>query len=188
MTFGGFLAAASSPIAHTTAADDTTRSVQKALERLPYYGVFDFLAFSVDRGCVTLVGYVYRDHLKSAAEEEVKRARGVDEVSNGLEVLPASLHDDRIRRATFARIYLDNVLSRYAPGGEGQVRYDVFNLWRYPGMQPVGSFPIHIIVKNGQTTLMGAVGSDADKQIAGMRAREIGGVFSVENKLVVEKQ
>ena len=32
------------------------RVVQKALERLPHYGVFDFLAFGVDRGTVTLFG------------------------------------------------------------------------------------------------------------------------------------
>ena len=62
--------------------------MQRALERLPYYGVFDFMAFGVDRGTVTLTGYTYHGSLKSAAEKATKRASGVDEVANRLEVLP----------------------------------------------------------------------------------------------------
>ena len=98
-------------------AQETTRSVRRALERLPYYGVFDFMAFGVDRGTVTLMGYTYHGSLKSAAERATKRASGVDEVANKLEVLPPSPFDDRIRWATFYKIYTDSSLSRYAPGG-----------------------------------------------------------------------
>jgi len=81
------------------------------LERLPYYGVFDFLAFSVDRGTVTLAGYAYEGNLKADAEMATKRAAGVDEVANKIEVLPVSHQDDRIRWATFYRLYTDDVLS-----------------------------------------------------------------------------
>ena len=55
---------------------------------------------------------------------------------------------------------------------------------RFPGMQPVGRYPIHIVVKNGRTMLLGVVDSAADRQIAEVRAREVSGVFEVENGLV----
>jgi osmotically-inducible protein OsmY len=52
-------------------------------------------------------------------------------------------------------------------------------------MQPLGSYPIHIIVKNGRTTLLGVVDNKGDKQIAEVRAREVSGVFAVENELTI---
>jgi hypothetical protein len=48
------LATSSSPAAQGVSVKQTTESVRRALERLPYCGVFDFLAFSVERGVVTL--------------------------------------------------------------------------------------------------------------------------------------
>ena len=56
---------------------------------------------------------------------------------------------------------------------------------RYPGLQPLGSYPIHIVVKHGRTTLVGAVDNEADKILAGVRARDIPGVFEVKNELEV---
>jgi osmotically-inducible protein OsmY len=58
---------------------------------------------------------------------------------------------------------------------------------RFLGMQPVGVYPIHIIVKNGRTMLLGVVDSAADRQIAEVRAREVSGVFAVENSLTVAR-
>ena len=171
--------------AQSYSAEDTTRSVRRMLERLPYYGVFDYIAFGVDRGTVTLVGYSYQGSLKKDAETATKRASGVDEVSNKIEVLPASQNDDRIRWATFYRIYSDDFLSRYAPGGVHGVLRELDDQRRFPGMQPVGFYAIHIIVKNGRTMLLGVVDSAADRQIAEVRAREVNGVFGVENDLTV---
>ena len=54
-------------------------------------------------------------------------------------------------------------------------------------MQPSGNYPIHIIVQNGRTTLLGIVDNDSDKTVAGFKAREISGVFALENELVVGK-
>ena len=182
-------AVAPAPAAQGIAADQTTMSVRRALERLPYYGVFDFLAFAVDRGTVTLQGYAYQGSLKSAATRAVKRVSGVDEVtSNGITLLPASQNDDRIRWATFYRIYTDDFLSRYAPGGPMGVRYEARQFARFPGMQPYGTYPIHIIVKHGRTTLLGVVDNESDKTLAGIRAREVDGVFAVENELVVDRK
>jgi len=164
---------------------EATLRVRRALERLPYYGVFDFLAFGVDRGTVTLMGYAYRGSLKSDAEQAVKRIPGIDEVGNKIEILPAAQNDDRIRWATFYNIYTDDFLSRYAPGGAMRAYYEVLQFTRFPGMQPFGTYPIHIIVRNGRITLLGVVDNEADKTLAGVRAREITQVFGVENELVI---
>ena len=50
------------------------------------------------------------------------------------------------------------------------------------------SLAIHIIVKNGGTMLLGIVDVAADRQIAEVRAREVIGVFEVENGLNVARQ
>jgi hyperosmotically inducible periplasmic protein len=171
--------------AQTVTPEETVRSVQRMLERLPYYGVFDFIAFGVNRGTVTLVGYTFQPKLKADAEMATKRAVGVDEVSNKIEVLPVSHNDDRIRWATFYRIYADDFLSRYAPGGLPEVLRDIDDELRFPGMQPVGRYPIHIIVKGGRTMLLGVVDNAADRQVAEVRAREVSGVFAVDNGLIV---
>ena len=181
----GAISGARSATAQSVAPDETVRSVRKMLERLPYYGVFDFIVFRVDRGAVYLAGYSFEGRLKMDAETATKRASGVDEVANKIEVLPASLNDDRIRWATFYRIYTDDFLSRYAPGGEFGVLQDLRDEQQFPGMQPVGPYAIHIVVKNGRTMLLGIVDSAADRQIAEVRAREVTGVFEVENGLSI---
>ena len=175
--------------AQTLSARETTQSVQRALERLPYYGVFDFMAFNVERGTVTLTGYAYHGSLRSAAESATRRVAGVDEIANRVELLPASQNDDRIRWATFYRVYTDAFLSRYAPGGPDQIRRDLYDSRRFPGMhQPLGMYAIHIVVRNGHTTLFGVVDNAGDRQIAEMRAREVTGVFSIENEIEVAKK
>jgi hyperosmotically inducible periplasmic protein len=173
------------PHAQSVAAKETALMVQRALLRLPYYGVFDFLVFSVDRGVVSIGGFAYRANLKSEAVASVKRVTGVDEVASKIEVLPASHNDDRIRSSTFYNIYTDDFLSRYAPGGAMSARYEAISFARFPGMQPFGTYPIHIVVRNGKTMLLGVVDNDSDKTLAGVRAREISGVFGVENDLIV---
>src|SRR5215211_7260217 len=184
----GAINAATNATAQSVTPEETVRSVRKMLERLPYYGVFDFIVFRVDRGAVYLAGYSFEGRLKMDAEAATKRASGVDEVANKIEVLPASPNDDRIRWETFYRIYTDDFLSRYAPGGEFGVLQDVRDERHFPGMQPVGPYAIHIIVKNGRTMLLGIVVSAADRQIAEVRAREVAGVFEVENGLTVARQ
>jgi len=54
-------------------------------------------------------------------------------------------------------------------------------------MQPVGIYPIPVIVKNGRTRLLGVVDSTADRQLAQVRAREVTGVFGVENSLAAAR-
>jgi len=171
--------------AQSVSSGETVRSVRRMLERLPYYGVFDYIVFRVDRGTVYLAGYSFEGRLRADAEMAAKRASGVDEVADKIEVLPASQNDDRIRWATYYRIYTDDFLSRYAPGGVPGVLQELRDERQFPGMQPVGRYPIHIIVKNGRTMLLGIVDNASDRQLAEVRAREVTGVFEVENSLTV---
>jgi hyperosmotically inducible protein len=156
----------SSGTANPKSIERIYKEVRHELVTLPFYGVFDNLAYKVDPdGTVTLFGQVTRPTLKSDAENAVKHIEGVEKVVNNIEVLPTSMVDDQIRRAAYRAIYGNEVLSQYQ-------------------MRAVP--PIHIIVKNGHITLEGVVAREMDKQIAGMQANSVPGVFSVTNNLVVE--
>jgi hyperosmotically inducible periplasmic protein len=185
------------PSARVMVQADTKQSIEdirKELLQLPYYSVFDFLAFSYDRGTVVVGGYAYALGLKKDAERAIKRASGVDTVVDKIEELPANQFDDQIRWATYYKIYRDPFLSRYAPGGgllwgHRHAYGGAFSPYRgaFPGLEPAGDYPIHIIVQNGRVMLLGVVDNDSDKTVAGLRAREVSGTFDVENQLVVEK-
>jgi hyperosmotically inducible periplasmic protein len=144
------------------------KEVRHELLMLPYYSVFDWLEFEAKPdGTVILNGQVTRPTLKSDAENVVKRIEGVEMVVNQIEVLPLSSNDDRIRRAVYRALF------NYGSP-----------LFRY-GMGAVPS--IHIIVKNGNVTLKGNVSSQADADIANIRARSVPGIFGVKNELAVER-
>jgi hyperosmotically inducible protein len=143
------------------------REVRHELVMLPFYGVFDNFSYKVDGGTVTLLGQVSRPTLKSDAENAVKRIEGVERVNNQIEVLPLAPNDDRIRLAVYRAIYGTAGLDRY-------------------GLQAVP--PIHIIVKNGNVSLEGAVGTEMDKNLANIKANGVSGVFSVKNNLQVDKK
>jgi len=145
-------------------ADRIVREVRHELVTLPYYSVFDNLAYKVDGYTVTLFGQVTKPVLKSDAEKAVKKIEGVENVVNNIEVLPLSPMDDGIRRAVYRAIY-------------GQPGLEMYSLRAVP--------TIHIIVKNGHVTLNGAVGNAGDKQRAGIAANAVPGVFSVTNDLLV---
>ena len=176
-------------------AKSSVEEIRKELLQLPYYGVFDFLAFSYDKGSVTLMGYAYHPTLKRDAARAAKRASGVDQVIDKIAELPVSQNDDELRWKTYYAIYRDAFLSRYAPGGgllwghrhSFGAGFHAMNLRRFAGMEPLGDYPLHIIVKHGTITLLGVVDSEGDKTVAGIRAREVLGSFRVENELAVEK-
>ena len=142
------------------------KEVRHELLMLPYFGVFDNIAFKVDGYNVTLLGQVVRPSLKSDAENVVKHIEGVEKVDNQIEVLPPSPMDDRIRQRLFRAIYQYSPLQKYELGVQK---------------------PIRIIVKNGHVTLEGVVDNDGDKNLAGIRANGVSGTFSVTNNLQVVK-
>ena len=146
---------------------DLAGQVRHQLVMIPYYSVFDDLNYSVENGVVTLSGAVTWPVVKDDAERSVKKLPGVTQVINNIRVLPLSTFDNRIRLAEYRSIY----------GFGGLYRYGM-------GTQP----SIHIIVDNGHVTLIGVVDSEADKNLANIRANTVPGVFSVTNNLRVEEK
>jgi hyperosmotically inducible periplasmic protein len=140
------------------------REVRHELLMLPWFGVFDNIAFQVNGDTVTLYGQVTRPTLKSDAENLVKHIEGVSHVINKVEVLAPSPMDDQLRLALYRAIYEYPPLEKYALGVQK---------------------PIRIIVKNGHITLEGVVDSETDRNLAGVRANSVTGVFSVTNDLRV---
>ena len=141
------------------------QQVHHKLAMLPWYGVFDNLEYQINGSDVTLEGQVVTDVTKSDAEAAVKSIEGVTRVVNNIQVLPVSPFDDQIRRAEYRAIYSQPQLSRYAMGVVPQ---------------------IHIIVNRGHVTLEGAVANEADRDVAGLSANRVPGVFSVTNNLRVD--
>jgi|RhiMetdeSRZDD1v2_1073273.scaffolds.fasta_scaffold393305_1 hypothetical protein len=109
---------------------------------------------------------------------------GAEDIRQKSETSSSSRIDDRIRWLTFYLIYTDDGLSTYAPGGAMGARFDLFQFAGFPGSQPRG-YPIHIVVSNARTTLIGVVRTSRDRRIAEARAREAAGVLRVDNALVV---
>lgn len=160
------MAASAAPLPSDLPSEDRIyRSVRHELVMLPQLTVFDNLSYKVEDGTVTLYGQVRNAVLKDEALSVVKKIEGVAYVDNKIEVLPASFSDDRIRRNEARAIFGYDSLFRHSLGAVP---------------------PIHIIVKNGHVTLEGLVNNQMDKNVAGIRANGVPGVFSVENKLEVE--
>ncbi len=148
------------------ATERIQKEVRHELLMLPFLDVFDSLAYKVDGYNVTLMGQVTNPTLKTDAERVVKSIEGVEHVDNQIEVLPVSPMDDGLRVRLFRAIYEYPPLQKYALG--------VIK-------------PIRIIVKNGKVTLEGVVDSEADKNLAGLRANTVSGTFGVTNNLQVVK-
>jgi hyperosmotically inducible protein len=140
------------------------REVRHELLMLPYFGVFDYIAYKVNGDTVTLLGQVVRPSLKSDAENVVKRIEGVEKVDNQIEVLPPSSVDDGLRMRLFRAIYQYPPLQKYELGVQK---------------------PIRIIVRNGRATLEGVVDSESDKNLVSAQANSVSGLFSVTNNLQV---
>jgi len=138
--------------------------VRHALVMLPYYSVFDNLDFRVEGTNVVLSGEVVRASLKSEAENAVRRVADINSVENRIEILPLSPSDETIRLATYRAVYQNPDFTKYA-------------IMAVP--------PIHIVVRNGHVKLVGAVQTEAEKNLANISANSVPGVFSVQNDLRV---
>jgi hyperosmotically inducible protein len=143
------------------------QEIRHELVTLPYYDVFDWLEGAITPdGAVVLRGQVVRPSTKSEAGKRVSDIEGVERVDNQIEVLPVSPGDDRLRLAIYRAIFnWNSPLFRYATRSVP---------------------PIHIIVNRGRATLKGVVATEADKNLAYMRARGVPGLFAVTNELQVE--
>lgn len=132
--------------------------------RVGYDNTFDYFVLGVKDGVVTVEGQDRTGVGRDEALADIANMPGVKDVVDNISVAPVSTFDDGIRVRAMRAIYRDPVLSRYA-------------------IDPAR--PIRIIVANGHVTLYGAVDSKMDKNLAGIRAGQIFGAFSVDNKLEV---
>ena len=140
------------------------KEVRHQILSLPDFGTFDNIAFKLNGYDVILYGQVVQPSLRDSAEKVIKKIEGVERVENHIEVLAASGNDDRLRRDLFIAIYRYGPLQHYGVGSNR---------------------PIRIIVNHGNVTLEGVVDRESDKNMAGIRANGVPGVFSVQNNLVV---
>jgi hyperosmotically inducible periplasmic protein len=151
-------------------AVDDVQLRNKLAEKLAYdrvgYGTtaFNALTIGVQNGVVTLGGVAYGPTDKDSAMSLVENYPGVKDVIDNIEVAPVSPMDDRIRLAEARAIYGAPQLNKYA-------------------MDPAK--PIRITVVNGNVTLSGVVDSQADKDVANIKANGVPGVFKVINNLQV---
>jgi hyperosmotically inducible protein len=169
LAMAGFAIGAPNASAGSVTPLDVSRlsnQVRHELVTLPWYGVFDNLEYQVNGSEVILSGQVVSEHgqTKYDAENAVKRIEGVTSVVNHIEVLPPLPFDNQIRRAEYRAIFSQSTLGRYSMGAIPQ---------------------IHIIVKGGHVTLEGVVMNQMDRDIAGLAANSVDGVFSVTNNLRV---
>lgn len=167
----------------------TADAVRDAILRLPYYGPFDAISVNVEKGRVSLSGYAYALGLRQDAERAVRRVAGVDEVINTIEPLPPSQNDDELRWRVFYAIYTNDFLSRYIPGGGLSWGHrDGFGRSMGLGLEPLGNYPVHIIVRNGRVRLMGVLDTAADRTAADLAARGVPGSFAVDNEITVHRR
>ncbi len=148
--------------------DKIAKEVRHELLMLPYYSLFDDLGYTVQGRTVTLTGSLTSQDAitKNDAEIAVKKIEGVEKVVNNIEVLPPSGADDAVRHRTYEKLMRTGGLSRY--------------FWE-------AAPSIHIIVRNQRVTLAGFVISEMDKNMAGIAAKTVPGVFEVTNNLRVVK-
>ena len=135
-------------------------------DRIGYDNRFNFVTVTVKDGVATVSGETRTDVGRDSALALVNNTPGVKDVVNDIKVSPVSIFDDDIRVRATRAIYNDPVLGRYAT-------------------DPAA--PIRIVVSNGKLSLYGTVENAMDKQMAGIRANQVVGVFSVANNLVVAK-
>ena len=177
-------------------AQPANRSLNEALTnvyRLNDYTAFDWITGRYDKGTLTLIGFVRTPNLKRRAEDAARKASGIDEIDNRLEVLPSHAGDDQIRVRAYAEIYASGALERYAPGGtlsasalreladSGRFGLDAADVGR-------GPHAIHIIVNAARVLLLGEVRATGDRQQAEARLRSIPGILGVTNQLRVAGQ
>jgi hyperosmotically inducible periplasmic protein len=135
--------------------------------RAGYDNTFDYFAFEVKDGVVTVEGQDRTGVGRDEALADIANMPGVKDVIDNISIAPVSQFDDGLRLRALQVIYRDPVLSKYA-------------------MDPAR--PIRIIVANGHVTLYGSVENAMDKNVAGIRVSQLPGAFSVDNRLQIDSK
>jgi osmotically-inducible protein OsmY len=134
-------------------------------DRVGYGNTFNAISVNVQNGIVTLAGHALGPVAANSAVSLASHFHGVQDVIDNIQVDPLSPMDDRSRVQVYRAVYGFPSLNKYA-------------------MDPAQ--PIRITVVNGNVILEGVVISQADKNVAGIRANGVPGIFKVTNNLQVE--
>lgn len=144
-----------------------SKKVRRELVTLPYFGVFDNLAYKIEGDTVTLLGQVVRPSTRKDAERRVAKIQGIQRVVNQIEVLPLSSFDDSVRISTYRALARTGGLYRYLMGTNPSLR---------------------IIVNRGHVTLEGVVANEGDRNLANIVVNGVHGAFSVKNNLRTDRE
>jgi osmotically-inducible protein OsmY len=128
--------------------------------------MFNLLTVKVENGVATIGGEVRRPWDKDSALAEAINTQGVKGVVDNVKVAPTSIYDDELRFRIARAIYRDPVLSRYALNPQA---------------------PIRIVVNGGHVGLYGVVNNELERTVAGIRANQVFGAFSVDNHLTTDR-
>ena len=145
---------------------DVTQQIHREIVTLPFSGIWDWIDADLrSNGTVVLSGEVTSPVTRSEIESRMRHIESVSNVVNDIKVLPLSGFDNQIRMDVYRSLFnFNSQLSKYAMGANPS---------------------IHIIVENGKVTLKGFVSNAMDKQLAGMAANRVFGVFSLNNELQI---
>ena len=144
--------------------------------------VYDWIGFSVEGARVTLSGIVTRPSLRPAIERAVAKLEAVESVRNEIEEFPHSGNDIGMRVNAYWRIYGHPEIRRYL---SGETQFQSRLRRSQDDVQRVLLQPVHILVRDGHITLEGEVEQLSDKRTVEDQARQVLGVLSVTNNVVV---
>ena len=137
--------------------------VGTAMQRYPYYTVFDYLDGRINGGVVTLMGKVTPERDKAGELfERVAKIPGVQDVQNRIETLTPSSGDDNLRRVIARAIFRSTHFQRFSS-------------------QP--NPPFHIVVENSVVTLIGYVQGEIERREMEQIVRQTSGILRVVNLL-----
>ena len=146
------------------AENDTqlAEQVGKAIQGYSRYSVVDYVEGVVRDGVVTLSGAVTAPDKLSALTERVEKIRGVQELKNGIKVLPTSPSDDVIRGTIARQIYADPIFVQYSQANP----------------------PIHIVVDARRCNSSALSPRSWSGRRRNQIARSVRGVFEVDNRIL----
>ena len=143
-----------------------TDFVRAFRSKVPGRSLFNYVSVRSDNGNLVISGKVRDAYIKDRASDAAEKVKGVQSITNRIEILPTSHFDDQLRLKIYRRLSRDPILSRYFLGTYAD---------------------INIIVENSRVTLVGNVTSKVDKAVAASRLRGLSGVLSVDNQLIVDR-
>jgi osmotically-inducible protein OsmY len=153
-------------IAQAESDQQLAAAVSHALRQYPRMSVYDYVTGVVSNAVVTLTGEVTDGLKQNEIIERIESIPGVQDIQAQIEIPPVSQMDDQIRLAIARQIYGRGVLTNYSRA--------------IP--------PVRILVDHGHVTLVGVVNSQIERQKAEVAARQVSGVFSVDNRIRLDSE